>query len=947
MAGVGFELRKAIKKDAPLRSAGGYISAAFTSGGTILIGIIIVCFIQAAAKFAGVSSEISDQFMCYVTQTMFCSMLTTSLVTMPISRFVADQMYLKKEGKIMPSFISASACTTLAGTAIFVVLMFLSKLPLTDIGFLIFLYIVLVNCWLLMSYISLIRRYKKITLAYITALGVSVCFIAVFFFSKSLSLYSMLSILVLSYTCVDAILFAALYQRFPIQDSFVDYSFKRFYKSPILSIIGFCCMLGMLGHFVIDWFFSSSATTLYGLFRFDDTYDFPAILAYCSTIPAMCYFVTFFETMFERKYTAYFHSLGNGGKLDEIEKRHHSMVQTLYTCLRSLFVIQIIGCILFITVIAQLLSIMNIGMTTDMLNSFRIFCVGYSFYEVGNVLILLNLYFLNDKKAAITSVAFMLISLLGTILAIKTNIDGIGLLAASIILVAASAAQLAKCLEKLEEHILLRQPIKVSVEKGESMTGKTIAERILSNTNRLERRITQFACAMLAAAIFLSVAQVKEWKKQSLIHTYYPEVSDAILVSPGMGFAPWANSPQTLELETSLVYVELVWADWEPEDGIYNVDWVNEEYNLDIYRSEGRNVVLRFICDEPTDDEHCDIPDWLYEQIEGDGQWYDTSYGKGFSPNYENETLIKYHSRAIAALGAAFGEDDFVMYVEFGSLGHWGEWHTNAEEGMSGMPVSSIREQYVMPYLSAFPNASFLLRYPLVEVKKFGTGLYNDMTGDFEETVYWLEQMESGGIWEQSGAEEQAICVDTWKTKPIGGEFASSHENDFFLNQELSTTLEILKNSHQSFIGPKIIIDESDVNYDNAVSQILTSIGYRYYVSSVKIDLSKTETMNVTCTFNNCGIAPIYKHYDVVFSLCDEDGSVVATFDDNELELQEVLPDEEKSVSFTADISDLDDDVKYTLCVAVENKDGEAYIPLALAKEISPLVYELATFGLE
>ena len=44
---------------------------------------------------------------------------------------------------------------------------------------------------------------------------------------------------------------------------------------------------------------------------------------------------------------------------------------------------------------------------------------------------------------------------------------------------------------------------------------------------------------------------------------FVPAKSNAVLTSsPGMGLAPWADSEETLNLDTTLVYVELKWSDW-------------------------------------------------------------------------------------------------------------------------------------------------------------------------------------------------------------------------------------------------------------------------------------------------------------------------------------------------------------------------------------------------
>ena len=66
----------------------------------------------------------------------------------------------------------------------------------------------------------------------------------------------------------------------------------------------------------------------------------------------------------------------------------------------------------------------------------------------------------------------------------------------------------------------------------------------------------------------------------------------------------------------------------------------------DRWKTEGKHAVLRFVCDIPDDNlMHKDIPDWLFD-LTGDGTFYDTSYGKGYSPNYGSEIFIKYHEAA-------------------------------------------------------------------------------------------------------------------------------------------------------------------------------------------------------------------------------------------------------------------------------------------------------------
>ena len=140
-------------------------------------------------------------------------------------------------------------------------------------------------------------------------------------------------------------------------------------------------------------------------------------------------------------------------------------------------------------------------------------------------------------------------------------------------------------------------------------------------------------------------------------------------------------------------------------------------------------------CSE--DETHMDIPDWLYEQTK-DGVFYDTSYGKGYAPEYSNPILIEKHRNAILALGRAFEEEHMIAYVELGSLGHWGEWHMNYRQGTTRMPQESVREEYVKHYEEAFFYAKLLARRPFAETAKRKFGLFNDMAGHPQATEEWL-----------------------------------------------------------------------------------------------------------------------------------------------------------------------------------------------------------------
>lgn len=939
MAGVGFELRKAVTGENKGEKITGYFGASFSSSGSMIVAIVIFALVQAAAKAQQASQAVNDSFMCYITNAMFLSILLSSLLSPVLSRYVSDAVYLGKTERVMPSMVGGSASVAVTGGILFSVQLLLSGTEIMVVIPLFILFLALCVCWILMTYITLIRDYKKIVIAYLAAFGVSAAALALLFAFTTLSVPAMILVLLLAFATVDVLLFRAVYLTFAKHDNSV-FAFRSTIKTnPSLLLIGFLMAAGMLGHFWLTWFLSDSSTQISLLFRFNAKYDFPAIAAYFSTIPAAVYFITSFETGFSKKYSNYFSAL-QSATARCVEAAKDDMVLTLRKKLKTMFLIQLVSCLLFVTVGSKLLGIMNIGMTESMLSAFRMFCVGYSLYYIGSTLILIRLWFSDERRAVFTAAFFAAGVLAGTYLGILffPRFSGAAFTAVSIVMTLFAAAGLIRRLKKLEFYLLCRGQYDEPVNIPRTARSKTVSKKRLIHLSA--------AAAMAAVTVLGSVAfLIGDAVYKSKIITFSPESSNDVILSQGMGLAPWADSDETPSMNTSLVYVELKWSDWEPEDDVFDVDYVNEHFNLELYREEGRQVVFRFVCDEPREEPHMDIPEWLY-QLTGDGEMYDINYGRGYSPNYENEIFVSEHAEAIAALGEAFGQDDFFVYVELGSLGHWGEWHVDYEAGLKPMPLYEVREQYVMPYLNAFPNARFLLRYPLVDAKQNSTGLYNDLTGDYDETLYWINQM-TDSEWEQTGAIEQADCSDNWKSQPIGGEFAQTHENSYFMRTEFDMTLEAIRMSHQSFIGPKIIIDEDDSNFSYQMDEILKTLGYRYRVDKVSMNFAEKESFNISCNIVNDGIAPIYDSgCKVRLDIYDPEGTLVRSITDADVELTNVIPGEGGSFSVSVDKEDFDDDTEYTLTVSAETANGKL-LPMAMKDEYKTNVYTAAKFHVE
>ena len=297
--------------------------------------------------------------------------------------------------------------------------------------------------------------------------------------------------------------------------------------------------------------------------------------------------------------------------------------------------------------------------------------------------------------------------------------------------------------------------------------------------------------------------------------------------------------------------------------------------------------MLRFVCDIPDDEAHIDIPEWLYGKT-GDGYHYDTEYGKGYSPNYENDVFIAAHENALRRLSEYCESDNFVSFVELGSLGHWGEWHATDDDGHSLMPEPWVCEEYMLQYAGSFKRAKLLMRRSYELAVENGIGFYNDMLGNGKETAFWLDWLKDGGTQSTSGEDLLLVSAEgPGMLVPVGGEFTSSVPMEEIFGSAFGDTLAAISDSHMTFLGPKTP-DLTDEDLEVERNSVLRRMGYRIYISMLQTQYDFTDqTVKMDFTWKNAGNAGFFFQWPVMVYIYDGDKELVF-WESLELDLREL-----------------------------------------------------------
>lgn len=451
MAGIGFELNKLVNKKSFFSKVSGYFYTTSSCLGSMILGFVLLFVIQYVGKSLGQDILISEKFTSYTTNTVFLSMIIFGVFSLVLSRYISDLIYTKREDHILPSFWGTISIIIPLSLIIYAPILIASKIEAIDITLLLVLLAEFVSTWVATLYVTILKHYKKITLAFGLSILLSVILLIICYKIKVINMEIMLATIIASYGVVLVLLINILQKKLNSNSSYTYEFMKWFTKYPLLALTGLFSTMATLIHFYIMWF-SSNGKQIQGLIHSAPSYDLPAILAYFSTIITSITFIAVLEPNFYKKYSRYFKLLNSSGSYQQLHVAKKEMVATLKIELRNLILKQIVCTLFFVIIISQILSNLNIGMTKSMIESFKVLCVGYSLYAIGNVILQLQLYFSDNKGAFLSSLILLIVTTVGTILTLflDQTFWGLGITIGSAVMAAVGSVRLENYLNNLD-----------------------------------------------------------------------------------------------------------------------------------------------------------------------------------------------------------------------------------------------------------------------------------------------------------------------------------------------------------------------------------------------------------------------------------------------------------------------------------------------------------------
>ncbi|MBT5855703.1 exopolysaccharide Pel transporter PelG [bacterium] len=421
MAGIGFRLQALLDEESYLSTFKAYLFGAIIACGPWIITIStlgIIGFFQSKL-FA---PTVIQAFRITIVYLFASSLMINGIIQLPLTRYVADLMYLRKKNQCFPTYIGA--LVTVGGVQLLVGIT--SILYLDNWGFweafhILGLFQIVSFIWIAMLFLSAAKDYMAIVYAYLV--GGLAGILTSYILGQYWGVLGYYAGLTLGHFVILAWLTIRIKIEFPSEE-LIDFGFFKTAKSiPSLVLIGIIYQLSVwIDHFV--FWASSHADVRLGALQTCTLYDIPMFLAYVTVIPALAIFLVRTETDFYQHYKLFFEAIQSKKTYKAIHQAKEALVQSLLRSASLLVKRQGLVTLILLLVIPYLIEPMKLEWVY--LGILRIDILACFLQVLFQMVVIFLLYF-EFRRAVLTLVSiFTLLNLGGSILTLYIGLPAFG-----------------------------------------------------------------------------------------------------------------------------------------------------------------------------------------------------------------------------------------------------------------------------------------------------------------------------------------------------------------------------------------------------------------------------------------------------------------------------------------------------------------------------------------
>jgi uncharacterized membrane protein len=432
MAGIGFELQKVLKGGGLASLFKVALAGIVIVAGPWLISIVGIFFLNRFAGFA--LTEASELFMAAIVYSYAFSLSLFGGLHYIFTRYISDLIYIRKEGRavatlLLASFIFIIMSALLSSVAVFFIRTdSISNLLLYKIAALL-LFIIINLIWLVMIFITLLKKYMTIFLVYIS--GMIISFTAVYYLGSQYKLGGAMAGFVIGQLYILLFLLFLIIKAYSPGKIWIELKplLAYFVKYKYLFLAGVFYSAGIWIDKIALWILVGSSVkgTYLQLF---EPYDITVYFTNLTMIPGLVYFMIFSETDFYstlRKFLL----LIEKSILTRIREEKYRLIRTMNKSLYEQSFFQGVITVGLI-IMAPLINTSLLNNQSDAL-TLRIVLVAVYFHLFFLTLLTFLFYIEMYREAAIATVLFFFMNMILTITLVSLQFPyyGLGYLIAS------------------------------------------------------------------------------------------------------------------------------------------------------------------------------------------------------------------------------------------------------------------------------------------------------------------------------------------------------------------------------------------------------------------------------------------------------------------------------------------------------------------------------------
>ena len=406
MAGIGFELRKLLKKDSLLGLIQAYSYAGVIGSGPWVLSIVGILMVGLLSRAVVVPEFLITQFQVSVTYLIASSLILTGVVQLAFTRFISDRLFEKRDDLVMSNFNGLLLWVVGLSGLLGLLLAFtlFSGLPVVYRLLMLAAFVLLCAIWVATIFLSGLKMYRAILLLY--ALGYAIT-VVVALLARPFGLEGLLGGFVLGHFVLFIGMWIMTSWNYRSKMT-ISYEFaQRSNGYPTLMAVGLLYNLGVWVDKFMFWTWPETSDAIIGPLRASVIYDLPVFMAYLSIIPGMAVFLVRIETDFVEYYDRFFDSVRTGGSLEYIEDMRDEMVYSIRQGLAEIGKIQTLAMLAAIVAGPAVFSVLEISELYLPLLYIQTLAASL---QVG-LLALLNVFFYLDQRRLILALcAFFCVS---------------------------------------------------------------------------------------------------------------------------------------------------------------------------------------------------------------------------------------------------------------------------------------------------------------------------------------------------------------------------------------------------------------------------------------------------------------------------------------------------------------------------------------------------------